>query len=50
LPKVVKRFGGDTAGDVLSAAALPHFTRYFRGTREQQLAADSLAEACRHKS
>ena len=42
-PHVAQRFGND-AGDVLSAAAMPYFTRYFRGTRDQELAADSLAK------
>jgi hypothetical protein len=43
-PQVVDRFGEDGAGDILSAAAMPYFTRYFRGTRDQELAADSLAK------
>jgi hypothetical protein len=44
-PHVAKKFGDHDAGVVLSAAAMPYFTRYFRGTREQELAADSLAKS-----
>jgi hypothetical protein len=44
-PYVVKRCANEQseAGDVLSAAAMPYFTRYFHGPREQQRAAEALA-------